>query len=994
LKVLRKKFADLLNPRIARGLNRLGLSRIERGEYPEAVDCLEKALHLLEATENASPDGVAAILTNLGEAYRRQGRYQDAESVLERALSLFKASGDLELAEPLNNLALVRFEMGQLKSAEELLAEAVEIWRKKNGNRDPEYAKGLVNLGRVLQQEGEHGRARKLLEEAAEVLRWTGMEADWIYAVCLNNLAELHSALGNLRIAARLYAEAVVVIRGALGEKHVDFYRSLGNLGQCLVRLGDYQRAEPYLEAAGEAFRQALGGEHLDLARVLETLGMVDVETKRFEQARAALWEAFSIFERKVGKRHFSSIMNLQNLAALYGFLGQLQMAEPLQREAEALAREVLGEMHPSYAMVLTSLGALLATRGQLDEAQAIFERDASLEDQRIALISASSSEPQRAAYLAASRIRFWVYVSFILWCRRQCPASRRQAMDLVLRRKAMGAEALLIQWATLLTGRHPQLKKRLDWLLMARQWTTETMLSGPGARGSEEHWDLLARMQDSQDRMETDLVNEIPEMSLRETFLGASTAAVAAALPASSVLVEIVRMPVHDFEAVLALGGELWSAPRYLAFVLHSGMPDDVQLIDLGAAKEIDDRITAFRLWVTGSQGERELDDAGEPAELADPGSELRSLVFDPLLPALKERRRLIIAADGELNRLPLEVLPLERGGRLIDEHVFSYVSVGRDVLRFGSEPRLSPQHSLVIADPDFDLSAPGGESSPAASEDDSDRVWEELERGPRFARLAGTEAEGRRVAELLGVDPWLGREALEGRLKRWLRDHGSPRILHLATHGFFRENDEPWIPGADLTRLPLQVNENPLLRSGIALAGANTRLRRGPLPAEAEDGLLFAEDVAGLSFLDTEMVVLSACKTGLGEVADGEGVLGLRRSFALAGARTLVMSLWKVPDHETRELMEEFYLRLLQGEPRAEALRGAQLVLKSRHPHPYYWGAFICQGFPGPLEKRSGLPRRRVAARPTPRRRLQARSRHPATQRPGRHGRSLTRP
>lgn len=537
--------------------------------------------------------------------------------------------------------------------------------------------------------------------------------------------------------------------------------------------------------------------------------------------------------------------------------------------------------------------------------------------------------------------------------------------MDLVLRRKAMGAEALLTQWTTLLAGHHPQLKKRLDWLLMTRQWTAETMLSGPGARSPEEHWDLLARMQDSQDRMETDLVNEIPEMRLQETFLGASTAAVAAALPAGSALVEIVHMPVHDFEAVLALGGELWSSPRYLAFVLHAGMPDDVQLIDLGDAKEIDDRITAFRLWVTGAKGEREFfDEAEELAKLADPGGELRERVFDPLLPALKESRRLIIAADGELYRLPVEVLPLERGGRLIDEYVVSYVSVGRDVLRFGREPRLSPQHSLVIADPDFDLSAPAGQNPPA-SEDDSDRDLEDLERGPRFARLSGTEAEGRRVAELLGVDPWLGPAALEGRLKHWLRDQGSPRILHLATHGFFRENGEQLVPGADLTRLPLQVNENPLLRSGIALAGANTRLRRGPLPAEAEDGFLLAEDIAGLNFLDTEMVVLSACKTGLGEVEVGEGVLGLQRSFALAGARTLVMSLWKVPDRETRELMEEFYLRILQGEPRVEALRGAQLALQSRHPHPYYWGAFICQGFPGPLEKRSELRPRRPGRR-----------------------------
>jgi CHAT domain-containing protein len=143
----------------------------------------------------------------------------------------------------------------------------------------------------------------------------------------------------------------------------------------------------------------------------------------------------------------------------------------------------------------------------------------------------------------------------------------------------------------------------------------------------------------------------------------------------------------------------------------------------------------------------------------------------------------------------------------------------------------------------------------------------------------------------------------------------------------------------------------ENPLLRSGLALAGANTWLKKGELPAEAEDGILTAEDVSGLDLLATELVVLSACETGLGEIHFGEGVFGLRRAFVLAGAKTLVMSLWKVPDEQTRELMEDFYRRILAGQPRAEALCEAQLEMKKKYPDPFFWGAFICQGNPGPL-------------------------------------------
>ena len=200
-----------------------------------------------------------------------------------------------------------------------------------------------------------------------------------------------------------------------------------------------------------------------------------------------------------------------------------------------------------------------------------------------------------------------------------------------------------------------------------------------------------------------------------------------------------------------------------------------------------------------------------------------------------------------------------------------------------------------------------------------------------------------------MLGVPAWFEGTALEARLKA----HKSPRILHLATHGFFlpdQERDPERNAGPRGTGSAL---ENPLLRSGLALAGANTARRQGSLPPEAEDGILTAEDVSGMDLLDTELVVLSACETGLGQVRTGEGVFGLRRSFVLAGARGLVMSLWKVPDEQTQELMEDFYRRILNGQllqSRAEALRAAQLALKEKYADPGYWGAFIYQGDPFP--------------------------------------------
>ncbi len=330
---------------------------------------------------------------------------------------------------------------------------------------------------------------------------------------------------------------------------------------------------------------------------------------------------------------------------------------------------------------------------------------------------------------------------------------------------------------------------------------------------------------------------------------------------------------------------------------------------------------------------------------------------MFDSLLPALGGCKRLLVAPDGDLTRLPFQVLPTRDGGRLIDEYHISYLGAGRDLLRFRVPNSGRPREPLVIADPDLDLGEKAVIEAPTAGRLSRDFDLRTL----HFEQLPGTRVEGEQIAKMLGVRAWLGTAALEASLKACR----SPRILHLATHGFFlpdQKRDLNEDRGQQLSsfgaasgnhpnRMLAAGLENPLLRSGLALAGANTWCRGGSLPPAAEDGLLTAEDVSGLDLLDTELVVLSACETGLGEVRTGEGVFGLRRAFVLAGTKGLVMSLWKVPDQETCKLMEDFYAGILKpGQSRAEALRAAQLAMKEKEDYrdPLYWGAFIYEGDP----------------------------------------------
>jgi CHAT domain-containing protein len=330
---------------------------------------------------------------------------------------------------------------------------------------------------------------------------------------------------------------------------------------------------------------------------------------------------------------------------------------------------------------------------------------------------------------------------------------------------------------------------------------------------------------------------------------------------------------------------------------------------------------------------------------------------IMRPLRPLLGATpggtRRLLIAPDGLLNLIPFAALVDERGQYLVERYTVSYLTSGRDLLRLQLAPRGS-NAPLIAANPAFGgvetLAAPAGQDS--GNPQAGDQVWGQIDpTAVFFQSLPGTEREAEAIKALLpGASMLLREQATETALKQ----SRAPSVLHIATHGFFlRDPEAPQVetrgaPGGDQLRAPATLSkwaakvENPLLRSGLALAGANER-RSGD-----DDGVLTAMEAASLDLWGTRLVVLSACNTGLGEVRNWEGVYGLRRALVLAGSETQVMSLWPVLDKQTRRLMVSYYRRLLKGEGCGEALRQIQLeMLKDAKLRlPYYWASFIQAG------------------------------------------------
>ena len=466
-------------------------------------------------------------------------------------------------------------------------------------------------------------------------------------------------------------------------------------------------------------------------------------------------------------------------------------------------------------------------------------------------------------AYLQTLQGNLYAFLSLILQDFSASPEALAMALELVLRRKALGAEALSIQREAVLGGHYPALAPTLHHLHVLRMQIAQKTLAGPGPEGLAAHQERLAAWHAEKDRLEAELARQIPEMNLERRLRAVDRQVVAFALPAGATLVECVRFPVYNFHAIPAHGDPQWDPARYVAFVLPAGDPDHVQMIDLGEAEPIDQMIATYRAYLMGeAETHRQAVAAPEPGAAL--GRALRAALFDPVATALPDGcHDLFLAPDGALSQLPFEVLPLDDGRYLADTVQITYLSAGRDMLRFDVDAQTASTTPLIAADPDFDLAS--GTTVPvsaSAATGTATRHSRDVPRGGRrFNRLSGTAVEGERIAALLGVTPWLAANVVETPLKACR----SPRILHLATHGGFLP-DQPFDPNAREHRLGGPGMENPMLRSFLVLAGVNTWLEGGVLPAEAEDGMLTAEDVSGMHLLGTELVVLSACDTGRG--------------------------------------------------------------------------------------------------------------------------------
>jgi CHAT domain-containing protein/tetratricopeptide (TPR) repeat protein len=948
------------HPEVAQTLFDLAVFYRAQGLYAPVQKLHLRALAIREAVLGKHHPLVAESLAGLAAFYRAQGLFAHAEPLIARAIAIWESvldTGAPDLAGSRFILAQHYLSRGGLARAEPLLLRALVFREALLGKSHLLVAEVLGRLGELYMEQGVYDRAETLLRRALVIQEAASGGKHPGAAQSRFDLAQLYVAQGLYGQAKSILERLLAVEEAALGEDHHYVADLRIYLGDLYVAQGLYGQAEPLYTRALTSLEARLGKQDPYVSKPLIGLANVYQAQGLYRRAESLHARALAILEAARGRNHSTVASSLNHLAGLYSAQGLYGRAEPLHERALAILEAAHGQRHPSVAATLNHLAVARLARHRLSEALSLFTRAFALSEQRLRQEALGFSEARLASFLQLLRTdeeRLYA----LLRAHPDEERVRRLALGAAFLLKGRSVEESADISRTVYRGLDAQDRGTFNRLRELRTQLAQLSLEGPGSLPLPAYQQRLDALSEQGAVLEADLARRSAPLRALAALPAPAEIVdhVAAAMPRDAALVEFLTY--MDRPLVREPGtpeSQRSSHLRYLALVLF---PDGtIRFRDLGPAEPIDSAVSRLRDAL-----------AHRDATFQASAQALYQLAFQPLLPLLGTTRRLFLSPDGQLALVPFAALH-DGHQFLVDAFDFTYVSSGRTLLPRPQE-RVPPDSVVVLAAPDFSAVLP---ALPPSSEDDSVLATRSIP-GERFfstlradlesrawapAPLPGTRQEAESIKRLLPqAQLFLGVEATKERLLQL----PTPGILHVATHGFFLE-DAPPPPasravvhfGALGKDVLAPSPSDPLLRSGLVLAGARAPAASvaSTAPPASDSGLVTALELTGLDLWGTQLVVLSACDTGRGDVKPGQGVYGLHRAFLVAGAETVVMSLWKVNDGTTRALMEAYYRHLLAGQGRATALREAMREFRRTHPHPYYWAPFIAMGRETPLRR-----------------------------------------
>lgn len=920
-------------------------------EHEKSVTVYTDAYALAQKITGPASANSLLLAVSLAEATYQSGNLNDALQLLEQSQShLESAQSDVRIPSAYLWMALGRMYHYQdrLDDAEYYLEKAVQQLRELKDQDPAGLARGLLNLGALVRGQGDIAEGRRLLEESLALHQQLYGPDHPETAFPQNELAVLLHGLGDYLPARKAYEEALRIRKDALGVKHPKTSEIFANLALLDMDQGKLKRARMQYEAA-LMIAEAAGGKAARRIPIFRSnIGHLLRKEGKPEEALPVLEQFLQESTDVFGAQHTTTALAHAQLAAALSEIGKAADGLKHQQIAVEIWATVDGAAHARTSAARGTLARMLWESGNLEAAWAEALSTHRAMSQHLHDLYWTLTESERQMYLLGHQSGLELLVSLALALDQ--PDALSFAYDAILQSKGRITRSLMESRDQWLSQVNPEAVQALKELRAVKA-RLSNVLHVQKLIDLKEQNQLVSLIRDEQAMLERKLLNLAGKPKDPIPTVGWRT--VHGALPEASVSLDFSILPRYTPE-------DGWTAPHIFVWIL-SANASAPELVDLGKAEAVGEFIDKL---IPRDRGGRSLS-SGVTTE-----AELAKLLWKPLEAVVEEAELVFLCLDGFLGRLPFEILQPSKDEFLLERHAFVYLDSMAQLVTIAATPLPESLEGSLLSVGNVQYDELALESKSKESEVGQTRGAKRDKRAA-VARMSfswdALEFSGQEAKEILRIHSEM-MEWKEGRLiekqipteASLKKEFESVRYLHLATHGFFMGDRARGIKDAlkdsrERKAQKLLYKEKqmlgglvPGLLCGLVLAGAN-----GSELIEGEDGYLTAEEIRFLDLTQCELATLSACETSLGSLRTGEGMISLRRAFHLAGAKTVLASLWKVDDESTQRLMEDFYRNWwYYGDmSRAEAMQEARLGLLEEQREedmvdPKKWGAFILSG------------------------------------------------
>ncbi|MBC7390876.1 MAG: CHAT domain-containing protein [Opitutaceae bacterium] len=899
-------------PKYAMVLGNLASVNLALGKYPVARDMFKTAEIILNKGDDSeyTPE-FAKSYQNIAEGYSTFGMYSNAQSCLAKSERIMqdnakKGYDPAENSSP-DDLAELYIKTGKYRDAEKVLKQSIAEKEKARGSNVRELVKPFNLLGKLYYTTGDYGQSETYLNKATKLsLSFLG-DSSLKYAESLKTLRKLYSAFGDYEKAEKVCQKQIEITTKILGKDNINYADAISDLALIRYNLGyNVSSTRSMLGQSINIIKTKLGSDNPYYINSLKSLAQFQIETNQISSADSLIKIVDSYWNLKLGKDNTYTA----EIESMKGDLNRKQGKNDFALEkygnALNLYRKAFSSRHPDYVKTQSKIAKTYFSKGDYKNTLSTLNITTQGYYNFISKYFPALSFGEKSKYWESIKGDFEFFNTLALKMKDQNPDLIGQMYDYELATKALLlSNSIRVRQRINASGDKGLIDKFDKWNEKKELYTKS--LSYTSEQLSQEKIDQV-KLEKEIEELEKELSTSSEEFAQSFENRTFKWKDVKKTLKTNEAAIEIVRF--RHFT------NNFTDSVIYAALIVTESTNGNPELIILPNGNQMEKKYIKYYRNTIKFKNEDDFS---------------YDIFWKAFEPKLKDIQTIYLSGEGVYNQINIETLEDSKGKYMIDKYNLILVSNTKDlVLNRLYEKKKNIKEGansiLLIGNPLF--------------YSDESKVSERT-----IKDLDGAELEAKEISDLYSSNKWKSnlltkQYADEEKFKSL---EGS-KIIHIATHGYFQPDNKSSKQNSDLAKGEI----NPLFRSGILLANAGDILDNDFTTGNvnSQNGILTAYEAMNLNLEQTELVTLSACETGLGDIQIGEGVAGLQRAFLVAGADNVVMSLFKVSDEITEKLMLSFYNKWLKMGDKRKAFIEAKKEIKSQHPESIYWGSFIMIG------------------------------------------------